>query len=188
MCTYNNIVHWCGCYHYLYSYCSRCERGLRVSHFYPACIYSTIQKLGLVSTFSEFHAHQGCIYLIKKQWYCEILLQFKIAVFYFLNILECILWQLYFQHHYSLKYHMILQKSFWYADLVLSKHFLLLSMLKTFFSCLMFVETKIFFQDSLMNRKFKRTAVLNRNLLYHYKYYCCFINLMHPFWIQFLIS
>ncbi len=38
-----------------------------------------------------------------------------------------------FQHHYfSLQCHMILQKSFWYADVVLKKHFLLLSMLKTF--------------------------------------------------------
>ncbi len=31
----------------------------------------------------------------------------------------------------SLKCHLILQKSFVYADLVLKKHFLLLSMLKT---------------------------------------------------------
>ncbi len=42
---------------------------------------------------------------------------------------------------------MILQKSFWYADLVFQKHFLLLSMLKTVVLLNMFVET-------LMNRKF----------------------------------
>jgi len=37
-----------------------------------------------------------------------------------------------FQHHYSgLQCHMILQKSLLYADLVLKKHFLLSSMLKT---------------------------------------------------------
>ncbi len=42
---------------------------------------------------------------------------------------------------------MILQKSFWYADLVLKKHFLLFSMLKTVIPLNIFVETMIFFQD-----------------------------------------
>ncbi len=38
-----------------------------------------------------------------------------------------------FQHHYSsLQFHMILQKSFQYADLVLKKYFWLLSALKQF--------------------------------------------------------
>ncbi len=37
-----------------------------------------------------------------------------------------------FQHHYfGLQCHMILQKSYYYADLLLKKHFLLLSMIKT---------------------------------------------------------
>jgi len=39
---------------------------------------------------------------------------------------------------------MILQKSFKYADLVLQKHFLLLSMLKTVVLLNIFVETDIF--------------------------------------------
>jgi len=49
-----------------------------------------------------------------------------------------------FQHHYtSLQCHMILQKSFLYADLLLRKHFLLLSMLKTVVLLNSFVETMI---------------------------------------------
>ncbi len=45
-----------------------------------------------------------------------------------------------FQHHYSsLQSHMSPQKLFEYADLLLKKHFLLLSMLKTYF-----VETQTF--------------------------------------------
>jgi len=53
------------------------------------------------------------------------------------------------------RYHMILQKS--HAGLVLKKHLLLL-MLKILN---IFVETMVhFFQDSLMNRKFKRTAFI----------------------------
>jgi len=42
--------------------------------------------------------------------------------------------------------HMILQKSFQYADLMLKKHKLLFSMLKIL--------------NSMMNRKFKRTAFI----------------------------
>ncbi len=82
-------------------------------------------------------------------------------------LVECIvkchlfLWcKLNFQHHFSsLQCHMILQKSF-YVYLLLKKHFWLLSMLKTVVLLNIFVEIVIhfIFQDSLMNRKFKRTV------------------------------
>ncbi len=71
-------------------------------------------------------------------------LHFKITIFYLNIILNAIYScdaKLNFQHHYSsLQCHMILQKSFQYADLQLKKHLLLLSMSKTVF------------QYSLMNR------------------------------------
>ncbi len=44
-------------------------------------------------------------------------------------------------HYFSLQCHMILQKSFWYADLLLKKHLLLLSKLKTVVLLNIFVET-----------------------------------------------
>ncbi len=59
-----------------------------------------------------------------NQQHCE-LLQLKIT-FLFEDILICFFFcdaVLYFQHHYSSLYHMILQKSFWYADLLYKKHF-----------------------------------------------------------------
>ncbi len=56
---------------------------------------------------------------------------------------------------------MILQKSLIYANLVLKKHFLLISILKTVLLPNIFVETvKPLNQDSLINRKIKRTAFL----------------------------
>jgi len=67
---------------------------------------------------------------------------------------------------------MILQKSFnQYADLLLKKHFLLLSMLQAVMLLCIFVEIVIFFSlDSLTNRKFKitlleRNGKFNRNIL-----------------------
>ncbi len=47
-------------------------------------IYTFVHKFGVL--LKCFHAHQGCIYLIKyiiKQFYCEIYLQFKLTIFYF---------------------------------------------------------------------------------------------------------
>ncbi len=68
------------------------------------------------------------------------------------------LWsKLNFQQHYSsLQCHMIFQKSFWYADLMLKKNFWLLPMLKTVLLLNIFVET----DNSLMNEKFKWTAFI----------------------------
>ncbi len=54
----------------------------------------------------------------QKQQYCEIL-PFKITVFYIINVIQFTF------------VHMILQKSFQYADLLLNKHLLLLAILKT---------------------------------------------------------
>ncbi len=50
-------------------------------------------------------------------------------------------------HFSSLQCHVILQKSFYYAELLLKKHFLLLSNLKRVVQCNVFVETiNLFFQ------------------------------------------
>ncbi len=66
----------------------------------------------------------------------------------YLNIYQNVIYfcdaQLYFQHHYSsLQCHMILQKSFWYSDLLRKKHFLLLSRLKIVVLFHIFVKTMI---------------------------------------------
>ncbi len=126
----------------------------------------------VVFNFFERNAHffHGCIYLIKitvKQ-YCEILLQFKIIIN---NISKCHLflwWQswIFSSNYCSLQCHMILQKLGW---------FVLWSVLKSVMLLNVFVET-FFFQDSKVNRKFKRAAFIwNRNLLWHYKcLYCHF--------------
>ncbi len=57
-----------------------------------------------------------------------------------------------------LQCHMIIQKSLEYADLVLKKHVLLFTMFKTAAKYFCGNCDSIFFQDSLMNRKFKRTV------------------------------
>ncbi len=61
----------------------------------------------------------------------------------------------------------VILQNFLYADLVLKKHFLLLSVLKTVLLLKESVKTAVqFFRDSLMNRKFKRTAFIwNRKKL-----------------------
>ncbi len=59
-----------------------------------------------------------------------------------------------FQYRYSsLQCHVILQKSFWYADLLLKKHVLLISIIKTV--VLLNIFCGIFFQDPLKNKKSK---------------------------------
>ncbi len=67
--------------------------------------------------------------------------------------------KLYYQHHdSSLQCHMIIQKSFSYAHLLLKKHVLLLSIMKTVVLFNVCIETDILFlKDSLINRKIKRT-------------------------------
>jgi len=73
----------------------------------------------------------------------------------------------------SLQYHMTLQKpsEIGLIDvLLLKKHFILLSMLKTVVLLNNFVKTRIKHVFSLMNRYQKRrTFYLNGNHLYHYK-------------------
>ncbi len=77
------------------------------------------QHLKWVKTF-----HQSCPKTKMCQLWWTFLIHF--CILYFCNA------KLNFQHHYSsLQCHMILQKSFLYADLLLKKHFLLLLMLKT---------------------------------------------------------
>ncbi len=64
--------------------------------------------------------------------------------------------------HFSFQCHMILQKSFLYADLVLNKTFIIIIVVLLN----IFVETIIqFFQNSVMNRKFKRTAFVWSNII-----------------------
>ncbi len=89
----------------------------------------------------------------------------SILIFGWTIPLKCnwLLWsKLYFQHHYSsLQCHMIFRN-----HLLLKKHFWLLPMLKTVVYFCGNCDTFNFFQDYLMNRKFKRTAFIwNRNTL-----------------------
>jgi len=62
-----------------------------------------------------------------------------------------------FQHHYSsLQCHMILQKSFQYADFLLKKHLFLFLMLKTVVLLNIFVETAIRYHfDTKFGVRFK---------------------------------
>ncbi len=63
--------------------------------------------------------------------------------------------------YFSLQYHMILQKSFWFAA---QEPLFLLSVFQLLHN---FVET-VFYQDLLMNKKFKRTAFIwNKYVFYH---------------------
>ncbi len=56
---------------------------------------------------------------------------------------------------------LILEKSFENSDLVLKKYFVLLSMLKTVVMLSIFVESMMHvFGDTLMNRKFEKTAFI----------------------------
>jgi len=60
----------------------------------------------------------------------------------------------------SFQCYVILQKLFLYADLLLKKQFLLLSFGKTVVLLNIFVEMVKIFQDSLINRKFRRIFVV----------------------------
>jgi len=61
---------------------------------------------------------------------------------------------------------MILQKSFWYADLMLKKHFYLLMLNKQL----------LFFQDSLINKK------VQKNTIYLKEIFCSIVNALNvPF-------
>jgi len=123
-----------------------------IMHYFPKSGVNTIFKY----FWKSFEMLTKGAYLLNLQKQFTILIYFKML---FIPVMA----KLNFQHHYSsLQCHMILQKSFWYADLLLKKHFLL--MLKTVLLLNTFKET--FFQDSLIKRKFKRTAFIwNRNLL-----------------------
>ncbi len=84
---------------------------------------------------SELENLRVYIYFFIKNAACEMLLQNKIRFYYFSVFiyfkLYCILvttW-IFNRHYSSLQCHMILQKSFWYADLVLKKHLFVLSII-----------------------------------------------------------
>ncbi len=69
-----------------------------------------------------------------------------------------------FQHHYSsLQCHMILQKSFQYADLVLKKHFWLLSALKQF-CFLIYIVSNV--QKNSITLKYKPFLRMQMSLLH----------------------
>ncbi len=69
---------------------------------------------------------------------------FSILIYFEKVIYSCDA-KLNFQHHFSShQCHLILQKSFEYSDLLLKKHFLILSMLKTVVRFHMFVYTNTF--------------------------------------------
>jgi len=70
---------------------------------------------------------------------------------------------------------MILQKSLYYADLLLKKHFLLLSMLKTDVLLNIFGETVIFIYLIF----FDEQSLIFFNLIF--MPFCQSFNLMHPY-------
>ncbi len=108
-------------------------------------------------------AHQGYIYLIKNK---TVILWNIITIsnncFLFEYIVKCNLF-LWCKAEFSASLLqssviLILQKSFWYADLMLKKHSL--SMLKTIGLLHIFVV-------NLINRKFKRTAFILNEIFYN---------------------
>ncbi len=106
-------------------------------------------------------AHQGGAYLIKntvkivKYYYnLSVLYEYVLSCNVFCDT------QLYFQHLYSsLQCHMIFRN---HHNMLLKKHFWLSSMLNTVVLHNIFVETLIncIFQDSQINRRFKKTVFL----------------------------
>ncbi len=97
-------------------------------------------------------SHQGCNNFIKIEVIFRNISAIKFNCFLFWYILKCNLflwWQ-------SWIFSILIQSSVSHDHL---KHFILLSMLKTVVLLYIFVEIVIiFFQDSSMNRMFKRTA------------------------------
>ncbi len=72
---------------------------------------------------------------------------------------------IFFSSHYSsLQCHTILQKSFKYADLLLKKHFLILSMLETVVQLNIFVET-FNFSGFFDKQNVQKNTYLKQNLL-----------------------
>ncbi len=107
---------------------------------------------------TKLHYYYFLIKNTVKQKYCEILLQLKEIVSYILsNVIYSCDAKLNVQYHYSsLQYHVILQKSFLNADLLLEKHFLLLLMLNTVVMLNMYLKNVVhFFQYTFMNIVFK---------------------------------
>ncbi len=95
------------------------------------------------------------------------------------------LWsKLYFQHHYcSLQSHMIFRNHY---NMLLKKHLWLLSMFKTLI--FLWKLMHFIFQDSQMNRKFKRAAFTFNNLILNMSLPSLLISLMHPWWINACIT
>ncbi len=92
--------------------------------------------------------------------YCEILLQFKITFFYF-NIFQKVIYFCDVKADVSSHYLSVTWSFRNHYNMLIMKHFILLSKLKTVVLLKIFVETVIhFFQDSVMNTKFKRTAFI----------------------------
>ncbi len=112
----------------------------------PICIYLIINGGKSVKTVKYFYNSKFNL-LFKYISKCNLFLWWKTE--FEQPLLQC---------------HMIIQKSLEYADLVLKKHVLLFTMFKTAAKYFCGNCDSIFFQDSLMNRKFKRTVfVWNRN-------------------------
>ncbi len=115
------------------------------------------KSLGIVM-FSK-RSHQSCIYLIKntvKTDICEILLQFKITVFCCKIYLKCNLF-LWCAAEFSAS---LLQSSVSHdpSEIILICWF---AAQETFLIIIINVKKyRCIFQDSLMNRKFKRTAFI----------------------------
>jgi len=75
--------------------CDLCKKHILISFSSYKLVVKSVGSVRFLMFLKEVSsAHQGCIYLIKKHKYCEILLQCKITCFFFCDA------QLNFQHHY----------------------------------------------------------------------------------------
>ncbi len=134
----------------------------KVSSQIPKWLLSLMDRVWPLQTFNLYHIQKFGVGKIGKkkkiltkaafiwqkiqlnrniaEYYYNLKKQFSVRI-YFKIIYSCDA-KLNFQHHYSsLQCHMILQKSFLYADLVIKKHLLLLLMLKTVVPLNIFVKT-----------------------------------------------
>ncbi len=129
--------------------------------------YIIVSKFGKSMIFSS--AFQGCIYLIRNMiktvnmWNIIVIWNSCFLCEFIIDFCDA---QMYYQHHYcSLQCHMIFRN---HNNILLKKHFRLLSMLNTVVLHDIFAETMMYvvFQDSQMNRKLTRAAFIwNRNIL-----------------------
>jgi len=155
------------------------------------CVFLCLKKNHVLKEVS--YTHQGCIHLFKNPilWNIEKLNIITIwnNCFLFENVLKCNLYLWCKAEFFSIitpVFSVILQKSFWYADLLLKKHFLL---------CLIIINHNTFcfrilwWTESLKEHLFEIEIFCNNVTVSrpdHYKrLYCHFWSIViHSSWIK----